>query len=420
MSRQSQFSTPKSMAPHLNPQQQQLQQQYLQQQLQQQMHAQQQINPMMAQQMQHHQMGAPSSVSSASTSSAHHSAPNGTGAQQGGQKPQAPTYINRPDNFASLVSQIQFIHGDAEKPQENTVRVIEQYVRQKMMKMIIRARENMFRRMDLVTHESLGGAVHHQALTAQQIQQQNRLQFQLSLDDFTFLNRHRLEKLTRLHTYLSIKRHEAREKEKQTFNLDINRCLHQSNLSRLERMLTNTENDYPSEDPKDKPPRNMFLIRDNVDDRRAKAAKQLVRDMNQSEFNQYSKCGSAVFKFSQNPKKFVHWLRIDKIRYEMQQDLLECLSYLAYEMVALVTQVSLLVKRNMLNREDDTSKTISIVTGVLDNAWKSKLSTVHLEHDDSYEKAPSTRRPIQPGHVFEAIRRLEARDELFAKHNEFL
>eukprot|EP00818_Percolomonas_sp_WS_P005615 CAMPEP_0117456560 /NCGR_PEP_ID=MMETSP0759-20121206/11941_1 /TAXON_ID=63605 /ORGANISM="Percolomonas cosmopolitus, Strain WS" /LENGTH=419 /DNA_ID=CAMNT_0005249905 /DNA_START=132 /DNA_END=1392 /DNA_ORIENTATION=+ len=419
MSRQSQFSTPKSMAPHLNPQQQQLQQQYLQQQLQQQMHAQQQINPMMAQQMQHHQMGAPSSVSSASTSSAHHSAPNGTGAQQGGQKPQAPTYINRPDNFASLVSQIQFIHGDAEKPQENTVRVIEQYVRQKMMKMIIRARENMFRRMDLVTHESLGGAVHHQALTAQQIQQQNRLQFQLSLDDFTFLNRHRLEKLTRLHTYLSIKRHEAREKEKQTFNLDINRCLHQSNLSRLERMLTNTENDYPSEDPKDKPPRNMFLIRDNVDDRRAKAAKQLVRDMNQSEYSistpsvvvlylnfhrtQKNLCiGCGLTKLIRNATGFTRVPLVFGLRDGSSRD------------------AGFSPGETQHNREDDTSKTISIVTGVLDNAWKSKLSTVHLEHDDSYEKAPSTRRPIQPGHVFEAIRRLEARDELFAKHNEFL
>lgn len=316
----------------------------------------------------------------------------GSGGQGSGRD-----YIERQDNFAQLVNQIQFIHGDAEDPQKNTVRVIEQYVRQKLMKLLIKARENMFRRMG-----------------------PNQSSYEITLDDIAFLIRHRIDKLTRFHTYLSIRKYDVKEKENRDFKVNIDTCLHRGDVDRLERILTLTEDQYSNQEM-EKPPRNMFLIRENVDEKRASAAKQLVKDMILTEFNRYSKYGIAVFKFSQDPKKFREWLRVDEMNYNIHSDTLEALSYLAYELVALVTQTALLVKRNTeLYREDMTSNTISVVTGVLDDAWKSNLSTVHLEGDMSYDVAPSTRRAIQPGHVFEAIRRLETKDFKFSKHYEFL
>ena len=145
----------------------------------------------------------------------------------------------------------------------------------------------------------------------------------------------------------------------------------------------------------------MKLIDEDVDEddreayedqsNRLELADKLTRVMTQDEYIYYSECRQASFTYKKL-KKFREWTEMSKF-YDSKanSDIIDSLGFLCYEAVSKITETSLMVKR----KEDDrialnpTVKHGKIFKGL-------------------FEKPISNQRPIQPRHVMEAYRLLQA------------
>uniref|UniRef100_A0A7N8WTJ5 SPT3 homolog, SAGA and STAGA complex component n=1 Tax=Mastacembelus armatus TaxID=205130 RepID=A0A7N8WTJ5_9TELE len=135
---------------------------------------------------------------------------------------------------------------------------------------------------------------------------------------------------------------------------------------------------------------------DPVKQERMERLERQTRTMDQAQYSEF--CESRQLSFAKKASKFRDWLDCSSLELKPNSIAMEILSYLAYETVAQIVDLSLLVKQEM------TAKTnpISHVT-----------SASYIQYNTHTESCPATVEPpsgaIQPCHIREAIRRYNYR-----------
>lgn len=137
--------------------------------------------------------------------------------------------------------------------------------------------------------------------------------------------------------------------------------------------------------------------------KRLTATDIITKDMPMEEYLDYNKCKETTF-LSQS-KKFKEWIQFDS---QISEKIIDLMGFLAHEIVGLLTQSSLIVKREMeLRVNDNQFLTIGIATGVMNESLKNKISFI-TDENFSRPHTGTQRKPIQPHHVYESIRRLSS------------
>lgn len=141
---------------------------------------------------------------------------------------------------------------------------------------------------------------------------------------------------------------------------------------------------------------------DEYDMKRLTATDIITKDMPLEEYLDYNKCKET--SFIALPKKFKEWVQFDS---QTSEKIIELMGFLAHEIVGLLTQSSLLVKREMeLRLNDNQFLTIGVATGVMNESLKNKISFVTDENFSRPHHSGLHKKPLQPHHVYESIRRL--------------
>ena len=134
----------------------------------------------------------------------------------------------------------------------------------------------------------------------------------------------------------------------------------------------------------------------------------ITKDMNLDEISDFNKCKEV--SFSSNLEKFNNWIKFD---FKIQEKALELLTYLSYEYVGLLTQTSLIVKKDMELKSNDLQfLKIGTTFGIITEEMKEKLINFKEEENDSLSESKfiqpqtSLKKPLQTIHILEAARRL--------------
>uniref|UniRef100_UPI003AAA80F0 transcription initiation protein SPT3 homolog n=1 Tax=Centroberyx gerrardi TaxID=166262 RepID=UPI003AAA80F0 len=135
---------------------------------------------------------------------------------------------------------------------------------------------------------------------------------------------------------------------------------------------------------------------DPVKQERLERLERQTRTMDQTQYSEF--CESRQLSFAKKASKFRDWLDCSSLELKPNSVAMEILSYLAYETVAQIVDLSLLVKQEM------TSKT---------NPISHVISASYIHYNTHTESCPATVEPpsgaIQPCHIREAIRRYNYR-----------
>uniref|UniRef100_A0A665UNW5 SPT3 homolog, SAGA and STAGA complex component n=1 Tax=Echeneis naucrates TaxID=173247 RepID=A0A665UNW5_ECHNA len=135
---------------------------------------------------------------------------------------------------------------------------------------------------------------------------------------------------------------------------------------------------------------------DPVKQERMERLERQTRAMDQAQYSEF--CESRQLSFAKKASKFRDWLDCSSLELKPNSIAMEILSYLAYETVAQIVDLSLLVKQEM------TAKT---------NPISHVISASYIHYNTHTESCPATVEPptgaIQPCHIREAIRRYNYR-----------
>eukprot|EP00158_Paraphelidium_tribonemae_P003739 Partr_v1_DN26342_c0_g1_i2_m43123 putative Suppressor of Ty 3 homolog (S. cerevisiae) len=154
-------------------------------------------------------------------------------------------------------------------------------------------------------------------------------------------------------------------------------------------------------------------------------ADQITAAMNKQEYMEYAECRQASFTYKK-PSRFRDWLRIDYYTgMKPNNDMLDILGFLCYEMVRTLTEQSLVVKLEMESRPH------SELDGANGNS-QSEHNLVDSEFLDaailglreqfkpcSIFTSPDERTPLSPVHVVEAYRRLQQNEHLSTEGSSY-
>jgi uncharacterized Fe-S cluster-containing protein len=129
----------------------------------------------------------------------------------------------------------------------------------------------------------------------------------------------------------------------------------------------------------------------------------LTRDMSMEEMSDFNKCKDA--SFVSNVEKFKNFMKFD---FRIHEKAIELFAYLAYEYVGLLTQVGLIVKKDMEFKCNDLQfLRIGTTFGIVTEEMKKRLINIESFDDDQFIQPQTTsKKPLQPVHIFEAARRL--------------
>uniref|UniRef100_A0A3B4FT30 SPT3 homolog, SAGA and STAGA complex component n=1 Tax=Pundamilia nyererei TaxID=303518 RepID=A0A3B4FT30_9CICH len=135
---------------------------------------------------------------------------------------------------------------------------------------------------------------------------------------------------------------------------------------------------------------------DPIKQERMERLERQTRNMDPAQYAEF--CESRQLSFAKKASKFRDWLDCSSLELKPNSMAMEILSYLAYETVAQIVDLSLLVKQEM------TAKT---------NPVSHVISASYIHYNTHAESCPATVEPpsgaIQPCHIREAIRRYNYR-----------
>lgn len=130
--------------------------------------------------------------------------------------------------------------------------------------------------------------------------------------------------------------------------------------------------------------------------------------MTQEEYLDYAECRQASFTYKK-PSRFKEWLKMDQLigSIRANNDLLDILGFICYEMVRTLTETSLSVKKDVRRYYDNVD---NMLQSAMDEET-SMLERIRAEYVNKYKdyslfSSPNERTPVEPAHVLEAYRRL--------------
>ncbi|KAJ8328591.1 Transcription initiation protein spt3, variant 2 [Batrachochytrium dendrobatidis] len=268
---------------------------------------------------------------------------------------------------------MMYVFGELSEPNEETVVLVEEIVRNQMI-------------------ETITLAVQQAAKRGSRF---------LSTEDIIFLIRHDRPKVNRLRTFLSwkdVRKNVKDNKEGPPVEEEI--MDDQDKTAKVRKMKVKFSWDYlnaytnilSDDDDDEADDEDRQAYEDQA--ARLRLADSITSTMTKEEYMYYSECRQASFTFKK-VKRFREWCEMAKY-YENKapSDVLDIMGFLAYEIVSKITETGLAVKK-----EWDREKKLEELRS---NRGMATMD-VFL-----FDKPSDVRTPLQPAHIQEAFRRLQA------------
>ncbi|KAH8834366.1 transcription initiation factor IID, 18kD subunit-domain-containing protein [Flagelloscypha sp. PMI_526] len=312
-----------------------------------------------------------------------------------------PDSAPREYKYTQEISQMMFVFGEIQDPHPETVNLVENITRSQIIELIVQARAHATRR----------GA---RFLTA---------------EDLIFLIRHDRAKVNRLRTYLSwkdVRKHakdsggdagavEGEMLEEEGDDKDTNKA--QKITIKLpweintiySEVLKNSGHQSDDEEDEDD------LEAHETSMKRLKEADEATREMTREEYQHYSECRQASFTY-RKAKRFREFLALPPaLELKQNDDTVDIVGFLAFEMVRSLTLAGLEVKRALEEADSDyTTGSKRKAGGNLGGDGKRRRGA---DSDDEEEFAlpvnslflppAEARTAIQPEHIYSAFDRMQ-------------
>ncbi|CAL8254676.1 unnamed protein product [Lota lota] len=242
------------------------------------------------------------------------------------------SFKDRPLSRTSFIAEIQsmmFALGDARRPLYETAALVEDIVHTQLITMLQQACEGAVLRGSRV----------------------------ISAEDILFLMRRDKRKLSRLLKYLQfrdyksklIKSLEEEEIPQETGGAAASNQRRQRLAQDFLMWMDQTGELLSLADKQE--------VVDPVKQERMERLERQTRTMDQSQYSEF--CESRQLSFAKKASKFRDWLDCSNLEVKPNSIAMEILSYLAYETVAQIVDLSLLVKQEMESKNDPVSHVIS-------------------------------------------------------------
>ncbi|CAG8501666.1 11538_t:CDS:2 [Diversispora eburnea] len=275
--------------------------------------------------------------------------------------------------YSSEIQQMMFVFGEVPEPLQETIMLVEDIVRSQVVEIIIQA-------------------------AAQAAKRGSRY---MSAEDLIFLIRHDRAKVNRLRTYLSWK--DVRKNAKDTGGNDgAEEIMEEPNAAKARKMkvklsweLVNSFSEFLNADSDEDDEEELEAYNDSI--QRLKDADEITRAMTRDEYVHYSECRQASFTY-RKAKRFREWANMSAyIDMKPNDDIIDILGFLTFEMVSTLTETALRVKQD-LDREQTIHKGIK----------RPRLNNRNFnENSYLFSPPPPEQTALQPSHIHEAFRRLQ-------------
>ncbi|KAF8514830.1 TFIID domain-containing protein [Hysterangium stoloniferum] len=300
--------------------------------------------------------------------------------------------------YSQEIPQMMFVFGEVQDPNPETVNLVEDIVRSQIIELIIQARALATRR----------GARY------------------LSAEDLIFLIRHDRGKVNRLRTYLSWK--DVRKHAKDSHGdggpgVEVDTLEEEEKLTAKAQKITIKlpweittiysevlkQSGHQSDDEEDEDD----IEAHEASIQRLREADEATRAMTRDEYQHYSDCRQASFTYRKG-KRFREFLNLPPhLDLKQNDDTIDIVGFLAFEMVRALTIGGLNVKRSLESRSADVSVSLGkrkAVTGSdspnkkaradSPDTFSAPLSTLFLP-------PPEARTALRPEHIQDSFSRMQ-------------
>ncbi|OBZ89622.1 SAGA complex subunit spt3 [Choanephora cucurbitarum] len=313
--------------------------------------------------------------------------------------------------FQSEIQQMMFVFGEVSDPLQEVTLLVEDIVRSQVIEIIIQA-------------------------AAQATRRNSRY---LSAEDLIFLMRHDRAKVNRLRSFLSWK--DVRKNAKDASGDQVEDVVEETNTGKIHRSiiklpweLVNQFTDVivksinPEEESEDED--EIEAYNDSI--QRLKEADDITRAMTREEYVHYSECRQASFTYRKG-KRFRDWACMSSIvDIKPNDDIVDSLGFLTYEMVSKLTTTALRIKRDLMQaagqreeepislgmkrkRAEEDAGGPSTPSDATPIKSEEEMEDKKEEKEDKNEddhcglfSLPSTEQtPLSTEHILEAFRRLQ-------------
>ncbi|RIB04297.1 transcription initiation factor IID, 18kD subunit-domain-containing protein [Gigaspora rosea] len=268
-----------------------------------------------------------------------------------------------------------FVFGEVPEPLTETIQLVEDIVRSQVIEIIIQA-------------------------AAQAAKRGSRY---MSSEDLIFLIRHDRAKVNRLRTYLSWK--DVRKNVKDTGNDAVEETIEEPSADKLAKArkmkvklsweLVNSFSEFLNADSEEEDEEELEAYNDSI--QRLKDADEITRAMTREEYVHYSECRQASFTY-RKAKRFREWANMSAyIDMKPNDDIIDILGFLTFEMVSTLTETALRVKRDLDKDQKMHNKGLKRPRENYDTGGNVFL----------FSLPPPEQTALQPSHIHEAFRRLQ-------------
>lgn len=146
---------------------------------------------------------------------------------------------------------------------------------------------------------------------------------------------------------------------------------------------------------------------------RLRDADEVTRAMTREEYVHYSECRQASFTYRKT-KRFREWTNMSAyVDVKPNDDIVDSLGFLTYEMVSKLTTTALQIKRDLMHAKDKKDSMAGTKRKRDNDGEEQRDGDGDSQKSDKNERMglfslPSTEQtPLQPEHVYEAFRRLQ-------------
>lgn len=228
----------------------------------------------------------------------------------------------------------------------------------------------------------------------------------LSAEDLIFLMRHDRAKVNRLRSFLSWK--DVRKNAKDASGEQVDDVVEETNTGKLHRSiiklsweLVNQFQDAIVRDDEEDDDDELEAYNDSI--QRLRDADQVTRAMTREEYVHYSECRQASFTYRKG-KRFREWANMNAfVEVKPNDDIVDSLGFLTYEMVSKLTSTALQIKRDQKTVAGSKRKRDELEDDETEEEKQKKK-----DDDTGLFSLPSTEEtPLEPEHIYEAFRRLQ-------------
>ncbi|ORZ23071.1 transcription initiation factor IID, 18kD subunit-domain-containing protein [Absidia repens] len=331
--------------------------------------------------------------------------------------------------FQSEIQQMMFVFGEVSDPLPETTTLVEDIIRSQVIEIVIQA-------------------------SAQASRRNSRY---LNAEDLIFLMRHDRAKVNRLRSFLSWK--DVRKNTKDGSGDPVEDMMEDTNtgkdgklyrsIIKLSWELVNQFSDVivKSSNPEDESDDEDELEAYNDSIQRLRHADEVTKAMTREEYVHYSECRQASFTYRKG-KRFREWANVSSfVEVKPNDDIVDSLGFLTYEMVSKLTAMALQIKRDLMEadgkkeeeggpaaaaakkrkreeesedveggghdgKEKEDNQVVVVVTSTDDKGPQQskpldKKTTEEEERAGLFSLPSTEQTPLRPEHIHEAFRRLQ-------------